>query len=124
MVNRLGWADFSVRCGVDPACYSLVIVERAKAFCCAQLPPDLAGLAWVQYMRWARRADSVSASRKLFVKARKWPQCPWQVHASLSTCCFLKEESTPSTREMPLAIGFEWKYPASVRILEVSLQKA
>ena len=44
-----------------------------------QLEPDLAGLAWIQYMRWARRADSVNASRKLFVKARKWPHCPWQV---------------------------------------------
>ena len=44
-----------------------------------QLAPDLAGLAWIQYMRWARRADSVNASRKLFVKARKWPRCPWQV---------------------------------------------
>jgi hypothetical protein len=44
-----------------------------------QLAPDLAGLAWIQYMRWARRADSVNASRKLLVKARKWPHCPWQV---------------------------------------------
>ena len=44
-----------------------------------QLAHDLAGLAWIQYMRWARRADSVNASRKLFVKARKWPRCPWQV---------------------------------------------
>ena len=47
--------------------------------CAVQLSPDLAGLAWIQYMRWARRADSVNASRKLFVKARKWPQCSWQV---------------------------------------------
>ena len=45
-----------------------------------QLAPDLAGLAWIQYMRWARRADSVNAARKLFVKARKWPHCPWQVN--------------------------------------------
>lgn len=47
-----------------------------------QLSTDLGALAWIQYMRWARRADSVNASRKLFVKARKWPQCPWQARNS------------------------------------------
>jgi hypothetical protein len=45
----------------------------------AQLSPELGGLAWVQYMRWSRRAESVNASRKLFVRCRKWPNCPWQV---------------------------------------------
>ena len=57
-------------------------------YCAAQLSPDLAGLAWIQYMRWARRADSVNASRKLFVKARKWPQCSWQVRSMHSVLVF------------------------------------
>ena len=32
-------------------------------------------------MRWARRADGVTGARKLFVRSRKWPDCPWQVCA-------------------------------------------
>ena len=44
----------------------------------AQLPPDQGALAWVQYMRWARRADGLAASRKLFIRSRKWPACGWQ----------------------------------------------
>lgn len=44
-----------------------------------QLTPELGALAWIQYMRWARRADSVNASRKIFVRCRKWRECPWQV---------------------------------------------
>ncbi|CAL8466443.1 g5979 [Coccomyxa elongata] len=47
-----------------------------------QLTPELGGLAWIQYMRWARRADSVNASRKVFVRCRKWRECPWQVYAA------------------------------------------
>ena len=76
----------------SPACHQLCLTVLAKThhpvltkggmlYCAAQLSPDLAGLAWIQYMRWARRADSVNASRKLFVKARKWPQCSWQVRS-------------------------------------------
>ena len=47
----------------------------------AQLPPELGSLAWVHYMRWARRSDGLAASRKLFIRSRKWPQCGWQVRA-------------------------------------------
>jgi len=60
-------------------CWCDATIHIDSGIYCVQLTPDLMGLAWIQYMRWARRADSVNASRKLFVKARKWPQCPWQV---------------------------------------------
>ncbi|KAK9838494.1 hypothetical protein WJX81_002771 [Elliptochloris bilobata] len=47
-----------------------------------QLSPELGSLAWVHYMRWARRADGLAASRKLFIRSRKWPACGWQVYAA------------------------------------------
>ncbi len=51
---------------------------KQRRHTCAQLPPDQGALAWVQYMRWARRADGLAASRKLFIRSRKWPACGWQ----------------------------------------------
>jgi hypothetical protein len=55
-----------------------IVTARARA----QLPPDQGALAWVQYMRWARRADGLAASRKLFIRSRKWPACGWQARAA------------------------------------------
>ena len=60
-------------------------VERRGA--CAQLPPEQGALAWVHYMRWARRADGLAASRKLFIRSRKWPACSWQ--ARTAALCFM-----------------------------------
>eukprot|EP00873_Tetraselmis_striata_P025377 jgi/Tetstr1/445641/TSEL_003446.t1 len=39
-------------------------------------------LSWVLYMRFARRARSVKASREVFMRARKWAECPWQVYVA------------------------------------------
>ena len=39
---------------------------------------------WMRYMRFVRRSDSIPASRKLFMRARRWPPCGWQV------CCPLR----------------------------------
>jgi hypothetical protein len=52
-----------------------------------QLGEEAGALAWVGYMRWARSADGVTGARKLFVRARKWPRCPWQARAR--SCCSL-----------------------------------
>ena len=73
----------------------------------AQLSPDLAGLAWIQYMRWARRADSVNASRKLFVKARKWPQCSWQVRSMHSVTFLALSSDKDCCRAAPTCLSCE-----------------
>jgi cleavage stimulation factor subunit 3 len=39
-------------------------------------------LSWIMYMRFARRAMSVKASREVFMRARKWAECPWQVYVA------------------------------------------
>ena len=36
-------------------------------------------LFWVRYMRFLRRNDNLAASRKAFLRARKWAPCGWQV---------------------------------------------
>ena len=38
-------------------------------------------LAWVMYMRFARRSVGVKHSRDVFGRARRWEECPWQVWA-------------------------------------------
>ncbi|EIE19849.1 Suf-domain-containing protein, partial [Coccomyxa subellipsoidea C-169] len=65
-----------------------------------QLSPELGGLAWVQYMRWSRRAESVNASRKLFVRCRKWPECPWQVYAANALMEWQSERSDKIPRNI------------------------
>ncbi|WIA36938.1 hypothetical protein OEZ86_008179 [Tetradesmus obliquus] len=47
----------------------------------AALPPDQHALAWIQYMRFCRR-ESLLASRKMFIRAKKAPRCPWQVYVA------------------------------------------
>lgn len=42
------------------------------------LTRELKTLAWIQYMRFVRRVDGLMASRKLFMRARKWPGLQWQ----------------------------------------------
>ena len=47
-----------------------------------ELPQDAreAGtLVWIQFMRFSRRVDGVAASRKVFLRARRWHGCSWQV---------------------------------------------
>ena len=36
-------------------------------------------LVWIQFMRFSRRVDGVAASRKVFLRARRWHGCSWQV---------------------------------------------
>ena len=56
-----------------------------------ELSSEEGSLFWIRYMRFLRRNDKAAASRKVFLRARKWPQCGWQVRfASLSPfsgCC-------------------------------------
>jgi hypothetical protein len=56
--------------------------------CALQLTAELGGLAWIQYMRWARRVETVNDSRKIFVRSRRWPECPWQVRNPCPRCTF------------------------------------
>ncbi|KAK9788841.1 hypothetical protein WJX73_000969 [Symbiochloris irregularis] len=46
-----------------------------------ELSSEEGTLFWIRYMRFLRRNDGVAASRKVFVKATKWPQIGWQVFA-------------------------------------------
>lgn len=41
----------------------------------AQLPPDQAALVWIQYMRFSRRSESVTASRKVGCMHLATPAC-------------------------------------------------
>ncbi|PSC73688.1 Suf-domain-containing [Micractinium conductrix] len=47
-----------------------------------QLSEEAGTLAWIQYMRFARRAEGIMAARKLFMRARKWPAMGWQAYAA------------------------------------------
>ncbi|PRW58683.1 Suf-domain-containing [Chlorella sorokiniana] len=47
-----------------------------------QLSAEQGTLAWIQYMRFARRAEGIMAARKLFMRARKWPDMRWQAYAA------------------------------------------
>ena len=47
----------------------------------AELSEEEGNLVWMRYMRFVRRSESIPASRKLFMRARRWPLCGWQV------CC-------------------------------------
>lgn len=44
--------------------------------------PELGALVWIQYMRFSRRSENVKASRKLFLRAKKWRSCPWHVYVA------------------------------------------
>lgn len=44
-----------------------------------QLSPEQSTLAWIQYQRFSRRAESLQASRKVFMRARKAPGSLWHV---------------------------------------------
>ena len=46
------------------------------------LPEEEGSLVWMRYMRFVRRTDTIPASRKLFMRARKWPRCSWQARAA------------------------------------------
>ena len=43
------------------------------------LPAEEGSLVWMRYMRFVRRTETIPASRKMFMRARKWPRCSWQV---------------------------------------------
>ncbi len=40
-------------------------------------------LVFVHFMRFARRAEDVPSSRKVFLRARNWAPCTWQVQCSV-----------------------------------------
>lgn len=40
---------------------------------------DAGTLVWTQYLCFSRRVDGVQASRKIFLRARRWHGCSWQV---------------------------------------------
>lgn len=44
--------------------------------------PEQRALAWIMYMRFARRSVGVQLSREVFGRARKWEGCTWQVWAA------------------------------------------
>ena len=51
--------------------------------CCdVQLSPEQLTLAWIQYQRFALRAESLQASRKVFMRARKAPGAGWRLFAA------------------------------------------
>ncbi|RMZ54680.1 hypothetical protein APUTEX25_003058, partial [Auxenochlorella protothecoides] len=39
-------------------------------------------LAWVQYLRFCARAESLTAARKAFLRARRWEGLGWQAFAA------------------------------------------
>lgn len=43
------------------------------------------GVAWIGYMRFARRAESLKAARTVFGKARKDRWTPWEVYEAAGT---------------------------------------
>ena len=43
------------------------------------------GIAWIVYMRFARRAESLSAARSVFTRARKDKWTPWEVYEAAGT---------------------------------------
>ena len=47
-----------------------------------QLSPEQSTLVWIQYQRSALRSEDLSASRKVFMRARKAPGSGWQVFAA------------------------------------------
>mmetsp|Transcript_19714 Transcript_19714/g.54740 ORF Transcript_19714/g.54740 Transcript_19714/m.54740 type:complete len:821 (-) Transcript_19714:318-2780(-) len=49
----------------------------------AEEDPEARALAWILYMRFARRALGVKESREVFIRAKKtWAECPWQVYVA------------------------------------------
>lgn len=44
-----------------------------------QLSPELATCAWVECLRFVRRAQSLKEARQVFVKASRAPDIGWQV---------------------------------------------
>lgn len=53
-----------------------------------ELTSEEGSLFWIRYMRYLRRTNQMAASRRLFLRARKWPPCGWQVrsHEHLPPC--------------------------------------
>ncbi|KAL4431075.1 hypothetical protein ABPG75_006331 [Micractinium tetrahymenae] len=47
-----------------------------------QLSEEPGTLAWIQYMRFARRTEGIMAARKLFMRARKWAGMRWEAYAA------------------------------------------
>eukprot|EP00951_Prasinocladus_malaysianus_P032685 scaffold319308_cov56-Prasinocladus_malaysianus.AAC.1 len=39
-------------------------------------------LSWILYQRFVRRAKGTQDSRQVFIRARKWADCPWQVYVA------------------------------------------
>jgi hypothetical protein len=49
------------------------------------LSPEAGTLAWIQYMRFARRAGGITAARRLFLRARRWPALRWEAFAAAAS---------------------------------------
>ena len=46
------------------------------------------GLAWIVYMRFARRAEGIKSARTVFGKARKDRWTPWEVYEAAGSVLF------------------------------------
>ena len=55
------------------------------------------GIAWVVYIRFARRAEGLKSARSVFGKARRDRWTPWEVHEAEGTTCSHYLPSTNST---------------------------
>ena len=47
--------------------------------CLVQMSPEAMTCAWVQFLRFTRRAQSLKDARQTFLKASKVPDIGWQV---------------------------------------------
>ena len=54
-----------------------------------ELSSEEGTLFWIRYMRFLRRTGQLAASRRLFLRARKWPLCGWQVRTYLHLRSFV-----------------------------------
>lgn len=68
------------------------------------------GIAWVSYMRFARRAEGLKPSRAIFGKARKERWTPWEVYEAAGKprpACFspITDTSALSIDGVPLQQG-------------------
>ncbi|KAK9824661.1 hypothetical protein WJX72_012141 [[Myrmecia] bisecta] len=66
-------------------------------------------LIWIQYMRFAKRAKDLKSSRQIFMRARKWDKCGWQVYVATALMEWhTSRNDTPPRKifELGLQAGF------------------
>ncbi len=67
---------------------------------------ELKTLAWIHYMRFARRVDGVMAARKLFMRARKWKDLQWQAYVASARFEWMNERKDSIPRNI-LELGLK-----------------